>query len=238
MDLNREERPMERVAGDVVLAQGFMTKVYMWMTVGLVATAAMAYYVSTSASALRLLFGHGMIPIIVLAVVELGLVMFLSAKVMTLSPTVASALFFGYALLNGVTLAPIFLVYTGESVVTAFVASAAMFGGMSLYAVVTKRDLSTWGDFLKMGLWGILIALLVNMFVRSSKADLVISIIAVIVFTGLTAYDTFKLRALAAQGGLGDDTRDSLAVLGALQLYLDFINIFIHLLRIFGKRRN
>jgi FtsH-binding integral membrane protein len=89
-----------------------------------------------------------------------------------------------------------------------------------------------------MGLWGILIALLVNMFVRSSKADLVISIIAVIVFTGLTAYDTFKLRALAAQGGFGDETRDNLAVLGALQLYLDFINIFIHLLRIFGKRRN
>jgi FtsH-binding integral membrane protein len=207
------------------------------MALGLAATGAVAYYASTSMAVRRVLFGNGFVPLIVLSVAEIGIVFFLSAKALTLNPTTASALFFVYSVLNGFTIAPIFLLYTGESISTAFFSSAAVFGSMSVYGTVTKRDLSSWGSFLSMGLWGIIIALAINMFVGNLKADLVISIMAVIVFTGLAAYDTFKLRKIAAEGGFGEDKRDSVAVLGALILYLDFINMFLHLLRLMGKRR-
>ncbi|MDR1509031.1 MAG: Bax inhibitor-1/YccA family protein, partial [Synergistaceae bacterium] len=134
-------------------------------------------------------------------------------------------------------LAPLLYMYTGESVSQAFFISAGLFGGMSAYGFVTKRDISSWGSFLMMGLWGIIIASVVNIFIGSYKTELVISIIAVIVFTGLAAYDTFKLRRLAAEGGFGEESRDNFAVLGALSLYLDFINIFVRLLFILGKRK-
>jgi FtsH-binding integral membrane protein len=207
------------------------------MTIGLAATGAVSFYVSTSLAVLGALFGYGFVPLIVLSLAELGIVFFLSAKVMTLSPSTASALFFVYSVLNGLTLAPIFLLYTDESIASTFFISAAVFGGMSVYGTVTKRDLTSWGSFLAMGLWGLLIAIVVNMFIGSYRANLVISIIAVIVFTGLAAFDTQKLRRMAAESGYGGDARDNLAILGALALYLDFVNIFIHLLRIMGKRR-
>jgi len=237
MDWDRE-RSFESVdSGSRVLAQGFMNRVYVWMTLGLAVTGAVSYFVTTSPSILMALFGNGMVPIIVLAVAELGIVFYLSRKVMTLNPATASMLFFVYAALNGLTLSPIFLVYTSESITSTFFITAAVFGSMSVYGSVTKRDLSGLGSFLGMGLFGLVIAMLVNMFLRSEKTSYVISIMAVIIFTGLAAYDTFKLRKMASEGGFDDGARDNLAVLGALMLYLDFVNIFIHLLRIMGKRR-
>jgi FtsH-binding integral membrane protein len=236
MDIDKE-KSYESVSGrSDVFAQGFMQRVYLWMTIGLAVTGAVSYYVSTSETILTALFGNGVFPIIALVVVELGLVFYLSARVMTLNPSTASALFFVYSALNGLTIAPIFLIYTSESISSTFFISAGVFGGMCVYGSVTKRDLSEWGSFLIMGLWGIIIASLVNMFIGSEKTSLVISIMAVIIFTGLTAFDTQKLRRIAAEG-YGEDVRDNLAVLGALTLYLDFINIFLHLLRLMGKRK-
>ncbi|MDR1884897.1 MAG: Bax inhibitor-1/YccA family protein [Synergistaceae bacterium] len=221
-------------AGDV-LAQGFMTKVYAWMMLGLIITGGAAYVTSTSETLLSALIGRW--TFIILAIAEVGIVIYLSSRIMTMNPTTASVMFFVYALLNGLTLTPIMLIYTRESISTAFFTTAAMFGAMSVYGTVTKRDLSSWGSFLMMGLVGLLVALLINMFVGSSRAELVISIMGVIIFTGLTAYDTNRIRAMAREMRAGDDVRSNMAVMGALKLYLDFINMFLFLLRIFGKRR-
>lgn len=221
--------------GDV-LAQGFMSKVYLWMTFGLCATGAVSYYVAHSAAMLNLLFGNGIAPIMVLFVVEIGIVIYLSARVMTLNPTTASALFFIYAALNGLTIAPIFLVYTRESLSSAFFVTAGMFGVMSLYGTVTKRDLTSWGDFLMMGLIGVIIASVVNMFLKNETVMWVTTIIGVIVFVGLTAYDTQKLRKIARETSLSEDVRSNLSVMGALTLYLDFINLFLLMLRFMRRR--
>ena len=220
------------------LAQGFMQKVYMWMTMGLAATAAVSYFTTTSRTMQEFLFlKHGMIPFFILVAAEVGIVMFLSFKVRTMNPATASMLFFIYSALNGITIAPILMMYTGASVATTFFVTAGMFGGMSAYGAVTKRDLTGFGSFLYMGLWGLIIAMLVNMFMRNEMASYVISGMAIIIFTGLAAYDTHKIRAIGAESGIGDDMRDNLAVLGALTLYLDFINLFIHLIKFMGKRR-
>ena len=219
------------------MVQGFMQKVYLWMTMGLAVTGAASYFVTASPAVMGTLFGRSIVPLVIIAAVEIGIVFYLSARVMTLNPATASTLFFVYSALNGLTLAPIFLIYTSESVATTFFVTAGVFGSMSVYGYVTKRDLTDFGSFLRMGLWGIIIAMLVNMFVRSTKMGYVISGVAVVVFTGIAAYDTYKLRKIAAEGSFGDDARDNLAVLGALTLYLDFVNLFLHLLRFMGKRR-
>ena len=232
-----EELRAQRTTTGDLLAQGFMTKVYMWMAAGLLATAAVSYYASTSEAVLMALFGRGMVPFIVLAVVEIGLVIYLSAKIASLNPTTAIALFFVYAALNGLTIAPIFLAYTKESISSAFFTSAGMFAAMSVYGTVTKRDMSGMGSFFMMGLIGLIVAGAINMFVGSARADLVISIMGVLIFTGLTAYDTQKLKRLASEIGGNEDLHSNMAVLGALKLYLDFINMFLYLLRIFGRRK-
>jgi FtsH-binding integral membrane protein len=207
------------------------------MCLGLAATAVVSYYVATSQQIMQLLFGGGMAPYFILAIAELGIVFYLSARVASMSPTTASVLFFVYAALNGLTIAPIFLLYTQESVSSAFFTSAAMFGAMSVYGTVTKRDLSGLGSFLMMGLIGLVVASLINMFVASERGGLVIAIMGVLIFTGLTAFDTQKLRRLASEVSGNDDAAGKYAVFGALTLYLDFINMFLFLLRIFGKRR-
>jgi FtsH-binding integral membrane protein len=217
--------------------QGFMTKVYMWMGFGLLTTAAVSYYTASSMPILNLLFGRGMAPLIVLAAAELGIVFYLSSRIATLSPTAASALFFVYSALNGLTIAPVLLVYTESSVASAFFSTAGMFGAMSVYGTVTKRDLSEWGSFLMMGLIGLIIASVINMFFASERMSLVIAVMGVFIFTGLTAYDTHKIRAMASGISGDDETAGKFAVLGALTLYLDFINMFLFLIRIFGKRR-
>ena len=145
----------------------------------------------------------------------------------------ATLLFIAYSALNGVTLSIVALVYTADSIASTFVTTAAMFGAMSAYGYMTRRDLSSWGSFLFMGLIGVVIASIVNIFVGSSAVSWIISGLGVIVFTGLTAYDTWKIKAMAAAGAGGRKP----AILGALTLYLDFINLFLMLLRLLGDRR-
>jgi len=222
------------------LTQVFMQKVYMWMTFGLFMTAVVSYFTATSQSLITFLFvKNGMVPFFVLVVIEFGIVLYLSSKMrsMNINPTTAIAMFFVYSALNGLTIAPVLMVYTKESVATTFLITAGMFGGMSIYGAVTKRDLTELGSFLRMGLWGLLIAMLVNLFMRNNTMSYAISGMAIIIFTGLVAYDTNKLRALGSESGLSYDQRDNLAVFGALILYLDFINLFLHLLRFLGKRK-
>jgi FtsH-binding integral membrane protein len=215
----------------------FFRSVYHWMAAGLILTAVMAHWVAASPSMIRMIYGSQSI-LLVLIVAELGLVLGLSWGINRISTAVAMGMFVLYSLLNGVSLSSVLLVYTGESIFSAFLTTAGMFGAMSVYGLYTKRDLSSWRGFLLMGLWGLLIALCVNMFVGNGMADLVISVVGVFVFLGLTAYDTQYLRNLGER--LEQESRETsgkLAIIGALHLYLDFVNLFIYLLRIFGKRR-
>jgi FtsH-binding integral membrane protein len=164
---------------------------------------------------------------------ELALVFTLSGAINRMNEATATLLFIAYSALNGVTLSVIALVYTRSSIASTFVITAGMFGAMSIYGYMTRRDLTSWGSFLFMGLIGVVIASVVNIFVASSAVSWIISGIGVIVFTGLTAYDTWKIKEMAAQGTEGRKP----AILGALTLYLDFINLFLMLLRFTGNRR-
>ena len=213
-------------------------KVYQYMAFGLILTALTAYFTASSMTMIQLLFSSRA-PIIILCVAEIGLVIALGAGLNKMSASTARTLFFVYSLLNGLTCSSVLLVYTGESVYKAFISTAGMFGAMSLYGLYTKRDITTWGSFLIMGLWGLIIAMLINIFVGSSRADFVISILGIIIFMGLTAYDTAKIKMTAASYDSRDEEMTGkIAVIGALQLYLDFINIFLYLLRLFGTRRD
>ncbi len=212
----------------------FIRSVYGWMAGGLSLTALAALWVVSSPAMQQLVLGNPIVRI-GLIIAELGLVFFLAARVTKMSPAAAATSFLLYSLFNGLTLSVIFFVYSSGSIVQAFVTSAGMFGAMSLYGTLTKRDLTSWGSFFMMGLIGIVICMVVNMFVQSSGLAFMISIIGVFVFLGLTAYDTQKLRAFAnANGG---SMQTNLAIYGALRLYLDFINLFLFMLRILGGRR-
>lgn len=217
-------------------ASVFMQQVYMWMTAALGMTAAAAYVTASSPALLQFFFGGSLMPILVMVAI-FGLVIYLSAAMHRLSAGAATGFFMLYAALMGVFLGPVLLVYTQSSVTQAFVVTAGMFGGMSLFGTVTKRDLTGMGSFLIMGLWGIILASIVNIFLRSSAVDFAISVIGVIVFAGLTAYDTQKLRAMGESAPLDDSLAIRRgAILGALTLYLDFVNMFLMLLRLFGNR--
>lgn len=222
-----------RTAQTAERERSFIRSVYAWMFGGLLLTAASAWWVVSSAAMQQLIFGNRAMPW-VLMIVELGLVMFLSFRITKMSPGAAASIFMVFALLNGLTLSTIFFVYTQGAIFQAFVSAAGMFGAMSVYGMVTKRDLTSWGSFFFMGLIGIIICSLINMFIHSSAFGYAISFIGVFVFLGLTAYDTQKLKAYATAPQL----RENLAVYGALALYLDFINLFLLLLRLFGSRRN
>jgi hypothetical protein len=227
------ETSYPRTAEQVVVAQNtLLRQVYAWMGLGLLLTAAMAVVTLSSPALLQLVFGNRLV-FYGLILGELGLVIAVSAAINRLSAATATALFLLYAALNGITFSVIFAVYTTESIASTFVVTAATFGAMSVYGYTTRRDLTNWGSFLFMGLIGIVIASVVNIFVESSAASWVISAIGVIVYTGLTAYDTWKIKAMAAAGAQGRKP----AILGALTLYLDFINLFLMLLRLFGNRR-
>jgi uncharacterized protein len=223
-----------RSADQVVIVQNSLIRqVYAWMGLGLAITAVMALVTVSSPELFKAIVGNR--PVFYgLMIGELALVFILSGALDRLSATVATLLFLGYSLLNGVTLSVIFLVYTADSIASTFFVTAATFGAMSVYGAVTKKDLTSWGSFLFMGLIGVVIASVVNIFLRSDSVSWVLSAIGVIVFTGLTAYDTWKLKALAADGVTGRKP----AILGALTLYLDFINLFLMLLRFMGGRRD
>jgi FtsH-binding integral membrane protein len=211
----------------------FIAAVYRWMALGLAVTAGVAGLVASSETLLQAVVLNRWI-FYGLMIAEVGLVIALSAMVQRLSAAAAGALFLLYSALNGATLSVVLLVFTGTSVASAFVITAGTFGAMSVFGTVTKRDLTSWSSFLTMGLIGVVIASLVNLFLRSDGLSFVVSCAAVVVFTGLTAYDTQKLRAMARAGGA---TVAAAPVSGALQLYLDFINLFLAVLRIFGDRR-
>jgi len=216
--------------------QRFMVRVYNWMGAGLAMTGGVSWYVSTSETILNLLVTQ---PILFfgLLIVELGLVFYLAARVMQMSASQAMAVFFLYAGLNGITLAPLFLLYTTASLASTFFVTAGMFGAMSFYGYTTKKDLTSWGSFLFMGLIGIIIASVVNIFLQNSMLYWVISYAGVLIFIGLTAYDTQKIKEMNILGNEGTEEDTKEAIRGALKLYLDFINLFIMLLRIMGTRR-
>lgn len=220
------------------VASVYMRQVYAWMTAGLGVTSVVALAVASSPSVQQVIFGN-MLVMIALIVAQFGIVIAISAAVHKMSATTATGMFLLYSVLTGLTLSSIFVVYPIGSIANAFITAAGMFLAMSIYGTVTKRDLSGMGSFLFMGLIGLIIASIVNIFLASSMMDFVISVVGVIVFAGLTAYDTNKLRAFGAGAPLGDSTAIRRgAILGALTLYLDFINLFLMLLRFFGGSSN
>jgi len=214
----------------------FLPKVYGWMTAGLGLTALAATLTLSSPALLDLIFGNKLV-FYALIFGELGLVIALSAAINRVSATTATLMFLLYSALNGVTFASIFLIYTRSSIASTFVIAAGTFGAVSLYGYVTKRDLSGWGSFFFMGLIGIIIASVVNIFMQSAMLTWVISYVGVFVFIGLTAYDTQKIKRIGAAGFESDESSKKAAILGALTLYLDFINLFLMLLRVMGNRR-
>jgi FtsH-binding integral membrane protein len=208
------------------------------MAAGLALTGIVAFGVATNPRLLQMFFSS-QFTFFAVIIAQLVLVMFLSARVMRMSVGMATICFAAYAALNGVTLSLIFLVYTGSSIASTFFITAGTFAGMSVFAVTTKRDLSAIGSYLIMGLWGLIIASVVNIFLKSSGLDWLISLVGVAVFIGLTAYDTQRIKRWNQETGLSSDESVfvRLSILGALHLYLDFINLFLYTLRLFGKRR-
>lgn len=218
---------------DVGLRQ-YMLKVYNFMASGLALTGAVAYGMTLSETAMQLIFGTPLFWVVALA--PLGFVFYLSSRMDRIQASTAQTLFWIFSALMGMSLASIFIVYTGTSIARVFFITAGTFAGMSLYGYTTKRDLTGWGSFLFMGLIGIIIASLVNMFLQSSGLQFVISVIGVLVFVGLTAYDTQKIKSIYSAAD-GHEVATKKAIMGALRLYLDFINLFIMLLHLFGARR-
>jgi FtsH-binding integral membrane protein len=213
--------------------RAFFRSVYSWMFGGLLLTAVAAMWVATSPAMQRLVIANPII-FIGLCIAEIGIVFYAGAALQKLTPAAAASLFLVYSLLTGLTLSVLIFVYTAASIVQAFAVTAGMFGAVSVYGRVTKRDLTSWGAFFFMGVVGLLLAMVVNMFVRSTALDMAISTVAVLVFVGLAAYKTQALKAWAQAGGPQGET---LAIYGALSLYITFINLFLHILRLFGRRR-
>lgn len=220
-----------------VSESNFISKVYLWMSLGLMVSAAGSLWILSQPVLLKAIFTNNLI-LFGLIGAELGLVIWLSAAIRSMGEGLAKGLFLGYSFLNGVTLASIFLVYTGASIVTTFAITAGTFFFFSLYGITTKKDLTGVGNLAFMGLIGIILASVVNIFLKSSGLMWATTFIGIAVFLGLIAYDTQKLKALHAAGFENAEMEKKLAIMGALTLYLDFINLFILLLRIFGKRRN
>src|SRR5210317_2106699 len=240
---NSNERVLTKVSTEASTI--FLAKVFNWMAIGLGLTGLTAFLTINSQTALQMLFtvqdGYARPNMFLygLLIAELGMVFYLSARIMKISARAATGIFLGYSALNGVTLSTILLYYTASSVAATFFVTAGMFGAMAVYGFVTKKDLSSWGSFLFMGLIGIIIASVVNMFLASPMMSWVISGIGVIIFTGLTAYDVQQITRMGEQGIMngGAAVIRKGAIMGALKLYLDFINLFLMLLRFMGDRR-
>jgi FtsH-binding integral membrane protein len=217
----------------------FVRSVYNWMCIGLGVTGIVSLYVSGNETFLRLVFGNSIV-FFALIIAELALVFSISGMVNRMGAGTATGLFVLYSALNGITLSFIFLAYARASIVSTFFICSATFLACSIYGWRTKKDLTSLGSFVMMGLVGIIIASLVNIFIRSNAVSMVVSYIGVIVFVGLTAYDTQKVKdmALTQPAGLDGEVIRKGAILGALSLYLDFINLFLMLLRIFGQSRD
>ena len=212
---------------------GVMRKVYGKMTLGLIATAVTSLLVMSSQTLMSLFFAAPL-TFFVLFALELGLVIYLSARISKMSSGTATALFYVYSIINGITLTPILLIYTGTSVALTFAITAGMFGAMTIAGYFTRTDLSKFGAFMFMALIGLIVCMIVNLFLHSSMMAWCISVAGVLIFVGLTAWDTQAIKRMCAEAD--PSMLGKVATMGALTLYLDFINLFIHLLRILGSR--
>ena len=227
----------QKVSGYVdVGLRSYMLKVFSYMSVGLGLTAGVALFVSMSPTLMKLIFAAPMI-FWGLSLASFGLAIYLMARINTLPPATAKMYFFTYAGLLGISLSSIFLMYSTVSIASAFFAASSMFLGMVIYGYTTGRDLTNFGSFLFMGLIGLIVASIINIFTRSPIMDLVISAIGVIIFTGLTAYDTQVIKSYYLESD-ESDVRERKAIMGALKLYLDFINLFLYLLRFLNSTRS
>lgn len=228
----------QQLRAALVRERSILRNVYMWMALGLAITGAVAMYVAGNEQLVRsIIMNRGLF--FGLMIGELALVWFLSARIHTMNPNTATLAFAGYAVLNGITLSVIFLVYTATSIATTFFVTASTFGVLSIYAITTKRELGGLGQYLFAGLIGIIIASVVNMFIGSTAIDYAISFIGVFLFMGLTAYDTQIIKRWSAELSDSVDEADYMrvSIMGALKLYLDFINLFLFMLRFLGNRR-
>ena len=212
-----------------------MRKVYVWMTLALVITGFTAYGVANSPGILQAIYSNSIL-MWGLIIAEFALVIGVSAAINRLSLTTATIMFILYSVINGALLSSIFVIYTASSIATVFFITAGTFGAMALIGYTTKTDLSSMGKILFMALIGLVIATLVNLFIKSSGFTLILSYVGVLIFVGLTAYDSQKIKQMLLQAPDAGEGAQKIALLGALTLYLDFINLFLYLLRIFGKR--
>ena len=239
-DLERMVANEQRQGRSSSLSAAFpalMRKVYVWMALALVITGICAYGVATSPALMQMVYGNRA-AIWVLFIAEIGLVFYTTARINRLSLGTATTLFIVYSALNGVTLSGIFLVYTMTSIAQVFFITAGTFGAMALVGYTTKKDLTRFGGLLMMLLLGLIIASVVNIFLHSTMFDLILSYIGVALFVGLTAWDSQQIKqALAMQPDMSESSQ-KVALMGALTLYLDFINLFLYLLRIFGRSDN
>ena len=225
-------------SGVTSAVSAYMRQVYPWMTAGLALTTVVAYGVANAPAIRDAILGNSLV-MILLIVAQFGMVIALSAAIHKMSAGTATGLFLLYSALTGAMLSSIFVIYPIAAIANAFLVTTGTFLAMSVYGTVTKRDLTTMGNFLFMGLIGIIIAMVVNIFLKSTMMDFIISCLGVLIFTGLTAYDTQKLRRFGEAAPLDDGTAVRRgAIMGALTLYLDFINLFLMMLRLFGGNRN
>jgi FtsH-binding integral membrane protein len=228
--------PRPQLGVEALHLQGFLRRVFAWMFLGLLVTAGVAGAVGSSDRLLTDLTANPGV-FIGIVVAELAIVVGLTFFINRISAAVATGLFFVYAALNGFVFALIFELYTKQSIFTAFLVTAGMFGALAWWGYATKRDLSAWGSILFMGLVGLILATIANVFIANSTLYWVTTYAGVLIFCGLTAYDMQKLRRYAEAGGASEEAESKAAVQGALALYLDFVNLFLYLLRIFGSRR-
>lgn len=239
MYYNRYENAVTASEAQSQASTIFLAKVFNWMAIGLGITGLLAFLVANSQAAMEIFILNPMMRWGII-IGELGLVFYLSARIQKISPQAATALFLLYSALNGITLSVILLIYTATSVTATFFITAGMFAAMAVYGLVTKRDLSGLGSFMFMGLIGMIIASVVNIFLQSSMMSWIVSGVGVLVFTGLTAYDVQKITQIGASGIMqeGEAAIRKGAIIGALALYLDFINLFISLLHFLGVSRD
>ena len=230
-NLSSRERELSMSAAFPIL----MRKVYVWMTLALALTGLTAYGVATSPGIISALYSNSVL-LWGLVIAEFAIVFGVSAAINRLSLTTATLLFVLYSVINGALFSSIFLVYTMSSIASVFFITAGTFGVMALVGYTTKQDLSSMGKILFMALIGIIIATVVNIFLKSSGLETIVSYLGVLIFVGLTAYDTQKIKNMLLMAPDASEASQKIALLGALNLYLDFINLFIYLLRIFGRR--
>jgi uncharacterized protein len=229
------QRPFEGVV-DADSLRTYIQRVYTWMVGGLLVTAATAFGVASSAPVQAAIFSNSIIYWIVL-LAPLGIVFFLSARLDKIKPSTAASLFVVFSVLMGLSLSSIFLIYELGSIGTTFIVAAGMYGGAALYGYTTKRDLTGMGSFLFMGLIGLILASIVNWFIGSSALEFAVSVIGVLIFTGLTAYDMQRIKDQAIVMYTDDGRAAKMSIISALSLYLNFLNLFLFLLRLLGDRR-